>query len=84
MRERSDVPVVVAFAALLLAASAAFGQSIVSVRSGAVHYVEGRVLMDGQPLDLKFAQFPNLAEDGVLRTELGRAEMLLTPGTIFR
>lgn len=63
---------------------AASGQSVVSARSGAIHHIEGRVLVDNELLEKKFGEFPNLAEGSQLRTELGRAEVLLTPGVIVR
>lgn len=64
--------------------SAAWGQAIVSARAGAIHHIEGRVLVEGQPLERKFGEFPNLAEGSLLSTELGRVELLLTPGVIVR
>lgn len=59
-------------------------QSIVSARSGAIHHVEGVARIDNEVIQTKFAEFPNLEENSVLRTELGRVEMLLTPGVIVR
>lgn len=64
--------------------SAAWGQSIVSARAGAIHHIEGRVLVDNQRVEKKFGEFPNLAEGSLLSTELGRVELLLTPGVIVR
>jgi len=74
---------IAAAAAFLLALPAA-GQQIVSARSGAIHHIEGKVLMDDEPVVAQFGKFPQLKENSVLRTELGRAEMLLTPGVIVR
>lgn len=71
-------------AAALFGAAGAAGQSIVSARSGAIHHIEGRVLVNGQLVEKKFGEFPNLAEGSLLRTELGRAEVLLTPGVLIR
>jgi len=65
-------------------AAAAWGQAIVSARAGAIHHLEGRVLVDGEPIEKKFGEFPNLAEGSLLCTELGRAELLLAPGVILR
>jgi hypothetical protein len=59
-------------------------QSVISTRSGVVHYFEGAVYLGGQPLQYrpgKFSIVPNGAE---LRTEQGRAEVLLTPGVFVR
>jgi hypothetical protein len=60
------------------------GQSVISTRSGIVHYFEGSVSVAGQPLERHFGKFPNIPEGAELRTEQGRAEVLLTPGTILR
>ena len=68
----------------LLGVTVAAAQSIISARAGAIHHVEGVVLMDSEPIVLEFAKFPNLPEGSVLETGLGRAEMLLTPGVIIR
>ena len=77
--------------ALVCAASAwgpcaisAYGQSAISAHSGMVHYVEGTVLLEGQQVDPKFGEFPEVKNDQVLKTEEGRAEVLLTPGVFLR
>jgi len=64
--------------------SGAWAQSVISAHSGLVHYVEGRVLLDGQEIDPKFAQFPDMRNEAVLHTEQGRAEVLLSPGVFLR
>ncbi len=71
---------------LLIAAAAAVAsaQSIVSARAGAVHHVEGDALLDGEPVVMEFAKFPQMKEGSVLETKLGRAEILLTPGVVLR
>lgn len=70
---------------LALACSAgAWGQSAISAHSGMVHYVEGTVLLEGQPVDPKFGEFPEVKNDQVLQTKDGRAEVLLTPGVFLR
>jgi len=66
------------------AASTAFGQSVISAHSGLIHYVEGRVLLDSQPVEVKIATFPDMKENMELRTEDGRAEILLNPGAFLR
>ena len=83
MRSRRFLVLAVAVAALLFATTS-FAQSIVSARSGAIHHLEGRALIDGDVIATKFAEFPNLQESSVLRTERGRVEMLLTPGVVVR
>jgi len=74
------------FSALLgtLFGLSAFAQSVVSARSGLVHFSEGSVFIGDRPLDRKFGTFPNIAEGSTLRTEQGRAEILLTPGVFLR
>lgn len=65
-------------------AVSAWGQSAISAHSGMVHYVEGTVLLEGQPVDPKFGEFPDVKNDQLLQTEEGRAEVLLTPGVFLR
>ncbi|MEK7404551.1 MAG: hypothetical protein AAB225_05540 [Acidobacteriota bacterium] len=71
-------------AALALASAPAFAQTMISAKSGMIHYVEGKVLLDGKAVEPKFGQFPQIKENGVLRTEAGRAEVLLSPGVVLR
>lgn len=60
------------------------GQSVLTARSGVVHFSEGSVFLDNQPVDQKFGTFPVIQEGSTLRTEHGRAEVLLTPGVFLR
>ncbi len=62
----------------------AFAQALISAKSGLIHYVEGDVRLDGRAVEPKFGQFPQIQERGVLRTEAGRAEVLLSPGVFLR
>lgn len=71
-----------AVAALL--ALPADGQSVVSTRSGVVHFFEGAVYLGDQPLQPHLGRFPTLAKGAELRTEQGRAEVLLTPAVFLR
>src|SRR6266536_4682363 len=71
-------------ALLALSVSAGLAQSVISAHSGLVHYVEGQVLLDGKAVDVKYSQFPEVRVDQVLKTEEGRAEVLLTPGVFLR
>ena len=59
-------------------------QSVISAHSGMIHYVEGDVFLAGQKVEPKFGNFPEMKENAVLRTELGRAEVLLNPGVFLR
>ena len=76
----------VAFVGLLVAAFTGLGyaQQAISAHSGMVHYVEGSVYVSERLLEPKFGQFPALRNDEVLRTENGKAEVLLTPGVFLR
>ncbi len=79
------IPVVTLAVTLFCAAAPlATGQTVVSARSGTVHYVEGKVLIDDKSVEMKFGQFPEVTKGQVLKTEEGRAELLLTPGVILR
>lgn len=64
--------------------TAAFAQTVISAHSGLIHYVEGRVLLDGKPVEVKITSFPEVKENMELRTEDGRAEVLLNPGVFLR
>ncbi|MGA8030313.1 MAG: hypothetical protein WB992_24480 [Bryobacteraceae bacterium] len=68
----------------LVACLPVFGQSVISARSGVIHFSEGAVFVNDQPLDQKYGTFPNIKEGSTLRTEQGRAEVLLTPGVFLR
>lgn len=59
-------------------------QTIVSAHSGVVHFFEGSVSIDGRALEQKFGRFDELKPGSELRTERGRAEVLLTPGVLLR
>ena len=69
---------------MLLDAATVLAQDVVSTSPGMIHYVEGCVLLDGQPVQPKFAEFPDVKIDHTLTTEDGRAEVLLTPGAFLR
>ena len=60
------------------------GQSVISARSGVVHFFEGAVYLGGDPLEPRFGKFPAMAQGAELRTAQGRAEVLLTPGVFLR
>jgi hypothetical protein len=68
----------------LLACLHVSGQLVVSVHSGVIHFSEGSVFVDDRPLEQKFGTFPSIKEGSTLRTEEGRAEVLLTPGVFLR
>jgi hypothetical protein len=76
-----------ALSVAVLAAFSGFGayaQSVVSAHSGVLHVSEGAVYANDQLVNQKYGTFPDLKEKSVLRTEAGRAEVLLTPGVFLR
>lgn len=74
----------VAILSVLASGFPASAQSVVSTHSGVVYFFEGSVFLGDQPLEQKFGRFPDVGEGGTLRTEHGRAEVLLTPGVVLR
>ena len=60
------------------------GQSVISTRSGIVHFFEGAVYLDNQPLESHVGKFSTVPKGGELRAADGRAEVLLTPGVFVR
>jgi hypothetical protein len=75
---------ILALAILVPATLAA--QPVISAKSGMVTYVEGRVFLDDVPLarGSQISSFPEMKPGGVLRTEVGRVEVLLPPGYLLR
>jgi hypothetical protein len=71
-------------AILVLGASSAWAQQVISAHSGVIHFVEGQVTLDGQAVQPKFAEFPDVKNGQTLAAQDGRAEVLLTPGVILR
>jgi len=62
----------------------ATSQSVISTRSGIVHYFEGDVSVGDQPLESHPGKFSSIPQGSELRTGEGRAEVLLTPGVFLR
>ena len=62
----------------------AFAQSVISAHSGLIHFSEGAVFLDDQRVEQKTGKFGQMNNGSELRTEEGRAEVLLTPGTFLR
>jgi hypothetical protein len=60
------------------------GQSVVSTHSGLIYFFTGSVFLGDERLEQKFGRFPDIGEGRELRTEHGRAEVLLTPGVFLR
>lgn len=74
----------VSFTIAILAASSAFGQSVISAHSGVIHLAEGQVTVDGKEVRQKFGEFGDVKTGQTLATQDGRAEVLLTPGVFLR
>ncbi len=72
------------FAVGVWAAGSAFGQYVISAHSGVIQAADGQTYLNDQLVELKFGQFPSVKDNEVLRTEDGRAEILLTPGVFLR
>jgi hypothetical protein len=77
----APLPILTLFLAVWSSAS---GQSVRSTRSGLLYFFEGYVFIGDEQLQQKFGRFPEIDAGRVLRTELGRAEVLLTPGVVLR
>jgi FecR protein len=60
------------------------GQSVISTHSGIVHFSEGAVYLDNEPLASHVGRFPSVPKGAELRTAEGRAELLLTPTVFLR
>ncbi len=69
---------------VVLCAATLWGQQMISVRSGLIHYTEGSVTVDGKQVENKNSEFSSLLVNQELRTGEGRAELLLTPGAFLR
>ena len=69
---------------MVLGAGSLYAQSVISAHSGLIHYTEGEVLLAGKPVESSATSFPEIKENQELRTEEGRAEILLTPGVFLR
>lgn len=75
---------IVAAAVLILGAKPSAAQPVISAKSGVISTTMGKVSLDGQTLDPTVAQFPDIKENAVVRTDEGRVEVLLTPGIFLR
>jgi hypothetical protein len=62
----------------------AFAQSVISAHSGLIHLADGSVFLDDQRVEQKAGKFDQMKNGSELRTQEGRAEVLLTPGTFLR
>ena len=75
---------VLSVAVLALGAIPALAQPVISAKSGVVSYVIGTVMVGDEVVKPSETKYPEVKENVVLRTEEGRAEVLLTMGAIMR
>jgi FecR protein len=61
-----------------------FAQSVISAHSGLIHFSDGSVFLDDQRVEQKTGKYGQMNNGSELRTEEGRAEVLLTPATFIR
>src|SRR5690349_435303 len=69
---------------LALGVFPAGAQTVIGAKSGVINWVEGDVFLDEKPYVMQPSQFGEVKEKMVLRTDEGRAEVLLPPGVFFR
>jgi hypothetical protein len=62
----------------------AWGQFVISAKSGLINHVEGLVLLSGAPVVSKSGIHREMKDGSELRAEDGRAEVLLNPGVFLR
>src|SRR5437870_3075995 len=65
-------------------ATQALAQPVISAKSGMIAKAEGEVFLGDKAVQPSLTNFPDIKENGILRTQEGRAEVLLTSGTILR
>src|SRR5882724_5591383 len=75
---------VLTIATLGLGAISALAQPVISAKSGMISRAEGEVFVGDTAIGDSQATFPEVKENAVLRTEHGRAEVLLTRGVYMR
>jgi hypothetical protein len=69
---------------LALGALSAHAQPVISAKSGVISYVIGNVMVGNEAVKQSETKLTEVKEGAVLRTEEGRAEVLLTLGAILR
>ncbi len=72
----------VAFAFFLPAAGE--GQQVISVKAGLIHYADGDVFLEREPLRIQPHEFVHVRSGQRLHTGRGMAEVLLAPGHVLR
>lgn len=59
-------------------------QPVISARAGLIEFSDGVVFLNGNLLEQVPGRFDQMKEGSELRTEAGRAELMLTPGVFLR
>src|SRR5437763_16355054 len=75
---------VVVMLAITINCGHAWGQLVISTKSGLINHIEGMVLLSGEPIVRNLGVRVEMKEGSDLRTEDGRAEVLLNPGVFLR
>jgi hypothetical protein len=83
-REGYGLQEMMRWAALLVLAAPLAAQAVVGARAGVVSFAIGKVYLDNQAIDISPTHFPDVKEKSILRTEGGRAEVLLNPCAVLR
>lgn len=81
---KASLSVAGSVALLALGALPGLAQPVISAKSGVVSYVIGKVTVGDQEVKPSETKVTEIKENGILRTEEGRAEVLLTLGSILR
>jgi hypothetical protein len=67
-----------------LMAGSSLAQNVISAKSGLINWTEGQVFLGDSLVKQKFGEYADVKTGQHLRTEEGRAEILLTPGVFLR
>jgi len=59
-------------------------QPVISAKSGTIAKSEGTVLLNNNPVQESATRFQDIKENGIVKTEDGRVEVLLPPGFFLR
>jgi hypothetical protein len=76
-------PVLGLLAAILAGAHWATAQPAIAAKAGLISYVEGMATLDGKAVELSPAQWPQMEDRTILRSEGGRAEVLVNPCVVL-
>jgi hypothetical protein len=71
-------------ALLFAAANSAWAQYVINARAGTINFTTGQISVDDRPVDRTSTKFSTLKDGQLLRTNNGRAEILLGPGVFVR